>query len=340
MACLTDCVTSKIRTGSPIEASFLERAKKFVLDNYRVITYLDGSDPHFHFYQGINSIVFSHLSFPNLVFKLMGKEQAMESKKSIDVARIVLNNLNLRYAHVPPAEIIDLSLSRTLLVMEKAIGETDELEAQEAMEEEFSLIDTNLEMAAKWRQMTREVATVTALIGYWDAHRKNLIWDSSNGWTFIDFEEVRPTSENIQKGLNHLIEIFPPQFVDEIYDVAEAISLTLKIERTIAKVDRMAQFTLSRGVSQWNRTKVIPRILDKDQWPPESLERKILEEFDIIRSKPYYRNWKLAQTELTYEPNLEIQEALNVALQNLQSSGVVYRWIITEIPRLRYKIYF
>jgi hypothetical protein len=309
-----------------------------VLENYNTISNLDQSDPVFYFYKATNSFVFSHAAFPNLVLKIMEQEQALQSKRSIDHAQRVFSEMGFLYAHIPPAEIIDLFNTKTLLVMEKAIGNTDEFLAQEEMEQEFEMIDRSHEMAIKWKRMTREVALATASIGYWDAHRQNLIWDSRIGWSFIDFENLNNSSPSIKRGLTHLIEIVPPQFIDEIYDVAETVKVLLDKQRIDAKANRLAQFILTRSISKWNKERPIPRILHKEHWETCSWERKILEYFDEYRKKPYFKNYPPAQTMLSWQPFItdigkqnpntmfRTQIIFEKALKNLQTAGVILTW--------------
>ncbi|MBS0607537.1 MAG: hypothetical protein JSR57_11355 [Verrucomicrobia bacterium] len=352
-----------------IDQKTLDKAKDFVLQNQNRITRRDKTDPSFHFYQAKHCTAFSHSDFPGLVLKVMNTLQAHESKESINAARSLFACEGYRYCHALAAETIDLSDKKTLLVMEKAIGNTDEFAAQEEMEKEFELIDSNPEMAAKWQLMTREVAQATAKLGYWDSQRKNLIWDSQQGWSFIDFERIAPTKSNIETGLNRLVEIFPPQFVDEIYDAAAQSDVTLDKTRERAKTDRLAQFTFSRELSRWNTKKGLPRVLDIERWPSTSWERKILMQFEENRNRPCLQNYLPAQTELSWwqpftsllsweqiEPDavykavgepiyLENRAAFEAALKNLESEGVIRTWEVSRENSIQpylvsYMIYF
>lgn len=334
-----------IVSANIFEQATLEKAKSLVCDQWDAIHQRE-ENPSFHFYGAKHCVAFSHSDFPGLVLKVMNTVQAGESEKFGDFARKVFTDQKFQYCHAPAAKTIDLPKGKTLLIMEKATGSTDEYVAQEEMEKEFELIDSDPSIAAKWQQMTREVAQATAKIGYWDSQRKNLIWDSQKGWSFIDFERIGPDRNNIKTGLDRLVEIFPPHFVDEIYNVAEESGVKLNQTREAAKVNRLAQFKLSRDLSRWNLEKGLPRALDIERWDPSSWERKILEKFDKNRNEDWYKDYPPAQTELFWQPfatlpipchgeeykkighpiYLENQAAFELALKNLKSEGVVRAW--------------
>ncbi len=362
-----------------IDQDTVKKAHDFVLSHYDRICDRDRSDSSFHFYGAKHCIVFSHSDFPGLVIKVMSQSQAIDSKRSIDRARALFDSEKFQYCHAPAAEMVDLSgyEDQTLLVMEKAAGNTDEYAAKEEMEKEFERIDQDPQMEKKWRRMTFEVAQATAKLGYWDSQRKNLIWDSQKGWSFIDFEDVEPTLDHIETGLNRLVEIFPHQFADVIYDVAEESRVNLAIPREDAKSQRFKQFCFSRELSQRNEQKGLPRFIDIDRWPIGSWERKIVEEFDGNRSGR--QNFSPEQTELYWQPFcneidysnflfakmfqkfsslkreagaiaqstgaseiLDKRRAFEEALGNLQSQGVVYTWTSegNDPWLVGYQIYF
>ncbi len=337
-----------------IEQATLEKAKAFVLANWdKIDNRWDSkapSDPSFHFYGAKHCTVFSHPEFPGYVLKVMNKFQSRETKEGVDFAHKVFTEQGFLYCHTPAAAEIDLTDTKTLLLMEKAAGNTDEFAAKEEMEKEFELIDSDPEMAAKWKQMTREVALATAKIGYWDSQRKNLIWDSQKGWSFIDFERIGPSRDNKKTGLDRLVEIFPPQFVDEIYDVADAHGVRLDMTREVAKVHRQTQFNFSRELSRWSLEKGVPRVLDKERWDSSTWERKILDHFDENRNAPWYQDYPPAQIELNWQPftfSLTWEQSQNykelgepiylknraefeLALENLKAAGVVRTWKVEE----------
>lgn len=352
--------SSPVQATGIVERATIEKAKAFVLDNWETITDSDlrfkeekNENSLFHFYGAKHCVAFFHSDFPGLVLKVMSVSQAQESKKFGDFANKAFTEEKFKYCHAPAADTIELPKNKMLLVMEKATGNTDQFNAQEEMEKEFELIESDLNIAAKWQQMTREVAQATAKIGYWDSQPKNLIWDSQKGFSFIDFERIGPNRDNIKTGLSRLAEIFPPQFVDEIYDVAEEKGIKLEQTREATKTARVTQFQLSRDLSHWNLEKGLPRILDKERWEPASWERKIVEKFDENRNQDWYRNHPPAQTELFWQPftfrtipgsdrpfptdgeeykkighpiYLENRAAFELALENLKAAGVVRTW--------------
>ncbi len=345
---------------SGITPEIIEQCQKLALANMEKLEKRE-NDKELHFFAGKHCTVFSHTELPGLVLKIMVKKQAEDSKRDLDIARKAFAQRGFQYCHAPQAELADLGNDETLFIMERAKGETDELLAQELMEQEFERIASEPKMAEKWKTMTREVAEATALIGYWDSQRKNLIWDSEKGWTFVDFERVKPTRSNIQTGLSRLAEIFPPQFVGEIYDVVDGEGITLDITRDAAKVKRQAQFELSRSCSRRNKEKGLPRVLEEDKWDEASWERRILDKFDENRTQPWYVNYKPAQTQLFWQPfsmsgamretpeiyyaqHAKERAGLEAALERMQKAGDVLTWRIMENPNQKelvaYTIYF
>ncbi len=244
-----------------IEQETLVKARAFVLENWDTIIFKFShalSDETFQFFVGSGCLAFTHADFTGEVFKIMNKLRAVDSKRAIDHARQVFAERGFLYAHAPHALIADLSNGNALLLMEKAKGDVEVDAAKEAREREFERIDSDPMMAVKWQQMTHEVAVATALLGYWDAGPTNFIWDSIKGWSFIDFERLEPTTDNMIQGLYKLIGLFPYQFVDEIYDVADANGVNLITTRENAKVSRKAEFEFCRKRSLIRIQKGLP----------------------------------------------------------------------------------
>lgn len=243
---------SEISSGI-INQEIIEKVKRFVENNFDAIDRLFSFnidhvvDNKYTVYQGKHSSVFSHTEFPGLIFKIMDKETAINSKQSLDLAQKIFEENQYAFCHAPQAEIVmDLPHNSCLFLMEKAKGTTDELCAQKEMEEEFEFIHTDLKIAAKWKKMTREVAEGIAKLGYWDITLANLLWDSKNGFDFVDFEGVEPTNELIREGLDRLVHYLPPQYVDEIYNVAAENNVVLPESEEAAKANRLTKFQRSR----------------------------------------------------------------------------------------------
>lgn len=217
-----------------------EKIVEFVLTNLKQIENEDQKKlyNHLEFYTSTHCIVFVLDEFPNLVIKLMRDDHAKDSKDNIDRSRQAFSKKQFRYCHIPQCETKKLTNSEyTLLITQKALGKVG-LVAKEFIRDEIKLIDSNPERAKKWKVITRELAEATALMGYWDIQFRNLIWNDDNGWTFIDFEKVKPTLENQTEGLSRLIKICPPQFIDEIYDVAKEYGVSTRSREAAENIAR------------------------------------------------------------------------------------------------------
>ncbi len=231
--------------SSVITPEIIEKCRMFARKNLDRI-FKGENDKELHFYQaGPRNFTFSHIETPGLVLKLMLNEKALDSKANLDHARRVFAERNFRYCHAPQGELAKLD-AHTLFIMEKAQGETNAGIAQKKMEEEFLRIPFDVKVAEKWRIMTREVAEAVALIGYWDAGRQNFVWDSEKGWSFIDLEGISPIPKHQSLGLSYVIDIFPPQFVDEVYAIAEREKIPMGLPKEWAKELRQIQFDISR----------------------------------------------------------------------------------------------
>lgn len=322
---------------------------------------LEQANQRFHLYDGNHCVVFSYVKEPGVIKNMISKD-ALASKKNLDRVRKVFAERQFRYCYAPDAHLVKLSDMRTLFIMQKAIGETDSFVAQEMMEQEFERIPTDPEMAEKWKTMTREVAEAVAATGYWDSQMKNFVWDSKLGFGFIDLENVSPDLFLKQVGLSRLAAIFPPEFVDIIYDVAQKEGVTLNVGREVAKVARKQEFEISRERSRWEKQKGFPRIFNKDKWPESSKEREILDAFDRQQNYPAWRGKRPLQTYLlmlplnrsipydkrediaTLEQYKKKRAAFEGALKNLQASGDLLTWKTDEnlhqIDLVAYTIYF
>lgn len=319
------------------------------------------ANERFHLYAGKHCTVFSYVEEPGII-KCMRTKEALDSKKCLDVVRKVFAERQFRYCYAPSAHLVNLSDKKTLFIMDKATGETDPDIAQEMMEQEFERIPIDPVIAEKWKTMTREVAEAVAATGYWDSQRKNFVWDPKLGFAFIDFERVTPNLFLKQTGLSRLPEIFPPEYVDVIYNVAEEEGVPLNIGRDAAKIARKNQFELSRECSRWDKQKAFPRVLEKDKWPASSKERKILDKFDESRNQPWYKNNRPRQTKLFWQPfsnaipwdkqddaatleqHKKERQEFEAALKNLQNAGDLLTWKVNEnrhqTQLVEYSIYF
>jgi len=363
-------ISSSILPVIPLEAA--EKIRAFILENLPKIQERQ-NDETLHFYAGKHCIVFTHHAYPNLVLKIMSPQSARESLDLLHQAREQFSKKGFRYCHIPCAEITHLSQDQDLFIMEKATGEVDEERAQELMEQEFRLIPQDPKVAKRWQEITSENAEATALIGYWDSQRKNLIWDPRKGFSYIDFERVSPTKDNQLIGLERLVDIFPYQFIGEIYTVAENYGIRLGESLQNATQRRMNDFMFSWSRSEWNATHPFPRVVDPNKYSPTSWEGRMINEF--LTRRAWYRSPRL-QTELYIQPLQDIFDGmidyttpyeqqirclpegmeiyrkaraeLDAALDRMQLAGDIHAWKAEEIassPRevpylIGYTIYF
>ncbi len=298
-------------------------------------------------------IVFSHSTLPDLILKILSDSHAKAYKENLDHVRKIFARKKFQYCCAPEAELAKLPGNKTLLVMQKATG-VDAEKAKDTIEKEFELIPSNGQVAEKWRATTREVADAVALTGYWDACARNFIWDAStNRHSFIDFDEVFPSAFHKREGLFRLVDVFPYQFVDEIYAVALREKVALAIpEKDAAKTARQAQFELSRLRSEWNKQKLLPRVLDKHKWEAGSLEREILDKFDLSRNDAFFKDvHQYRQTELLWdlligeevaeEQHQKERASLESAMERLRKAGDLLTWRTRKFHnRLEYTLYF
>ncbi len=312
----------------------------------------------FRYFNGKHSEVFSHPDFPGLVFKWMSPSQATESIEALRYAKERFSQRGFSYCHVPNGVIFPITAKNTLFIMEKAKGTTDVEQAQEAMEQEFERIPENPDLYRKWEAMTQELAEAVAEIGYWDSQRKNLIWDTDKGWSFIDFERIEANPSLICTGLSRLVGIVPPLFVEKVYQVARHNSVVLPLSEEEAISKRQEEFTTRREWSRWHYAKPLPREIDKERWPESSWARRIVEKFDENRTlcntycSPGSENYLFQHTTLHWQPFFGFEETYSeerarfeCGLEELLKAGVIQRWKAEENPYgqdalVAYTIYF
>ncbi len=237
------CTASPERTTNQQEHCFITEDKKQAITQF-VVEHLDhlynrnDCDGTVTFYKGKHARVFSHRDFPGLIIKIMPQKMAHNSKENLDRTRIIFQANEFKYCHAPQAQVVDgLPDSRSLFIMEKALGTTDENAARASIEEEWSHILENKSMAQRWNIITKELACAIALTGYWDVGLNNLLWSSENGFSFVDFERIEPKESYQKDGLQRLIKlnICPRECAPIIHQIAEAQDIRLMTHEELAR---------------------------------------------------------------------------------------------------------
>jgi hypothetical protein len=306
-----------------------------------------------------HAIVFEHSKFPGLIFKDMRSEnQLKESKTNIDHARDVLKTWGekLGFCHVPCAEVIELDDDRKLLVMQKAQGITNPSLCNEMSEVEFEKFPSSPDAKAKWLAFFLQAAEFICLIGYWDTSRPwaNIIFDLIQGFTFIDFENNKSTTEKKKMGIEGLLKMAHPDFFDPIAEVAQRYGVEIK-DISEMKQKRAEELACHSEVRKWHEAQQVQSksCVDASQWGDDSFEKKIIEKWnEKCLSQSDYQSEKrlIEQRTLHWHPSFPFEEQVNhpervqevfrnfeKALDNLKDKGIIGGW---RLDQCGYAIYF
>lgn len=338
----------------------VQNLQKKILEDWEEISKISDDRPQKNIilHNGKHMTVFEHVQFPGLIIKLSSPASAQLMLNSVSKSQQILKeHPEIKQCKIPATRVVPLNAQYALFVMEKVKGIGSSYQALEVSEQAYEQFKNAPDMEDKWCAFFRDAAEYICLTGYWDVSWNNIIL-MENGFSFVDFEHIYPSEENILTGISKLLNIASPEFLDMIIGITSKHNVPSDIlfERLMVqdarafKLKRQSELDLRSRVRTWHKDHQITRPDDKinvGPWTNTQLEKTIVEKFNEeaeARQKHYAPN-PIEQRKLWWRPLEQLgvqQEQFDAALKNLQLNGIVCDWTISEYPKIDpiYYIYF